>query len=46
MESFAFFLVECQNERDGLAHERDFQMASEIDLIGLYFYRMGISAEP
>ena len=46
MEYFAFFLVECQIERDGLARERYFRMASEIDLIGSYFYKAGISAEP
>ena len=45
MESFAFFLVECRIERDGLARERYFLVVSEIDLIGLYFYRTGISAE-
>ena len=46
MESFAFFLVECQNKGDGLALERYFRMASDIDFIGSYFYRAGISAEP
>ena len=46
MEFFAFFLVECQSERDGLARERYILVVSEIDLICLYFYRAGISAEP
>ena len=46
MESFAFVLVEYQNERDGLAHERYFRILSEIDVIGSFLYRAGISAEP
>ena len=35
----------CQNERDGVAHEIYFRVASDIDLIGSYFYRAEISAE-
>ena len=46
MESFAFFRVECQNEADGVASERYFRMASDIDFIGSYFYRAGTSTEP
>ena len=46
MESFAFFLVEYQIERDGLAREIYFRMPSEIDFIGSYFYTAGISTEP
>ena len=46
MESFAFVFPEYQNERDGLARERYFPMLSQIDFIGSYFYRAGISAEP
>ena len=46
MESFAFFLVEYQIERDGLAREIYFRMPSEIYFIGTYFYTAGISTEP
>ena len=46
MGSFAFVLVEYQNERDGLARERYFRMLSEIDFIGSYLYEEEISAEP
>ena len=38
VESFAFFLVECQNEKDGVVRERYFRMASNADFIGSYFY--------
>ena len=38
MESFASFLAECQNEKNSPARERYFQMVSEINFIGSYFY--------
>ena len=37
VEPFAFFFAECQNEKDGLASQKYFWMASEIDFIGSYF---------
>ena len=45
MEFFAFVLVEHQNEKDCVAHEKYFRMLSEIDFIDFYFHRAGISAE-
>ena len=42
MESFAFILVEYQNEKD-VTYERYFRMLSEIDIIDFYFYRAEIS---
>ena len=38
VQSFAFFLVECQNEKHGVVRERYFRMVSNADFIGSYFY--------
>ena len=45
MESFAFVVVEYQNERDGLEREKYFRMLFETDFIGSYFCRAVISTK-